>query len=731
MISRAQTPSNSPTQQRRTGRSLREAAVLAAMLAGMAWHGQGAQAAGISGQGTWETTLLGRDLDGNVANGFEAYYDTELNITWLTDANYARTSSFDTDGRMSWATANSWAQSLIIAGISGWRLPQANPVNGQAYGPGDTGSSITSPNSELAHLYWSTLKNKITGLADDTVNFGPFNNTNTKGANGIYYYWTSNTYPTATNTNSDIKKYFFFDTSIGFQYFVEGTFEAAAWAVHPGDVAVYSTAKWLNPVSGSWESAGSWTNTNPPAVMANVSIDPTRSLTVTGPAANASIQSLFVGGDGSGNLGIATLNLIGSTLTTSGDATIQSQGVLSGEGTLASANIVNHGLVQAGNLVFNTAVFDNHGSLSGNRIQVNSPISNNYGTIHVARGSFSGVLTNLGQLHVNQLTVVDGVDNQGTLTGHGQLNGSVTNYRNGMVKVNAGQRLEVTQWAQNNAGGTFDLVGGDFQTTSDSLNNQSGGRILMGNGTRLSAGGPGLINQGQVLMSYGTASVSGQVTNAWGGQIIASGNSNITFYDNTELQSGSELRVAQGSSVTFFGLVEQRTGAKLTGTGSKFFEGGLSVGASPGLGVIAGDVGFGLDNELLIELGGDTACTLACATDDALKNSSHDKLAVGGTLSLGGTLRLVSWNSFVAQAGMRFDVLDWGNVDGTFDAIDATGFLLASGATLDLSKLYVDGSISVVGTTPAVPEPGSLALALAGAAVLGYTAKRRNIRITP
>jgi len=36
-------------------------------------------AVGVSGQGTWETTLLPRDLDGNPLT-IEAYYDTVLNI---------------------------------------------------------------------------------------------------------------------------------------------------------------------------------------------------------------------------------------------------------------------------------------------------------------------------------------------------------------------------------------------------------------------------------------------------------------------------------------------------------------------------------------------------------------------------------------------------------------------------------------------------------------------------
>jgi hypothetical protein len=39
-----------------------------------------AYSVGVSGQGTWETTLQGRDLAGNAAT-IEAYYDTTLNIT--------------------------------------------------------------------------------------------------------------------------------------------------------------------------------------------------------------------------------------------------------------------------------------------------------------------------------------------------------------------------------------------------------------------------------------------------------------------------------------------------------------------------------------------------------------------------------------------------------------------------------------------------------------------------
>ncbi|HEB56139.1 MAG TPA: hypothetical protein ENI98_07515, partial [Gammaproteobacteria bacterium] len=82
-------------------------------------------AAPITGQGTWESTLQGRDLDGDLST-FEAYYDTALDITWLADANYAGTP-------MDWATANNWAANLnpYNSGITGWRLPVTIDTGGR------------------------------------------------------------------------------------------------------------------------------------------------------------------------------------------------------------------------------------------------------------------------------------------------------------------------------------------------------------------------------------------------------------------------------------------------------------------------------------------------------------------------------------------------------------------------------------------------------------------------
>jgi hypothetical protein len=67
----------------------------------------------LTGYGTWETTLQPRDLDRNGIT--DAYYDTDLKITWL-----ATTFMGDI------FTLKYNIEALEFGGLSNWRLPQRN-----------------------------------------------------------------------------------------------------------------------------------------------------------------------------------------------------------------------------------------------------------------------------------------------------------------------------------------------------------------------------------------------------------------------------------------------------------------------------------------------------------------------------------------------------------------------------------------------------------------------------
>jgi MYXO-CTERM domain-containing protein len=209
--------------------------------------------------------LEGRDLDGNVAT-FEAYYDTVLDITWLADANYAMTSGYDADGLMTWADANAWAAQLSFTdGLNvydEWRLPTVEPVNGSAFdnssstdGSTDSSFNITSPNVEMAHLFYVTLGNPgyYTQAGAQTgcggffppsclFNVGPFTNLQ---ANQHNYWSATEAMPPHTDSAWNFSMY------TGLQSAGSKSFSFYALAVSPGDVvAVPETDTWAMLLAG-------------------------------------------------------------------------------------------------------------------------------------------------------------------------------------------------------------------------------------------------------------------------------------------------------------------------------------------------------------------------------------------------------------------------------------------------------------------------------------------------
>lgn len=310
------------------------------------------------------------------------------------------------------------------------------------------------------------------------------------------------------------------------------------------------------------------------------------------------------------------------------------------------------------------------------------------GTLQVASGSFDGGLANGsgGTLVVTNVQAGGAVLNQGTvvLTRNSRLGGSTL--RND---------------------GTINASGSDFFNPAS---------------LKATAEGQAIVNNGQLLVSGSTLSVSGAFSNTAGGRVAVSGPALAVFLDTADFMGG-QLDVSANANVVFQGAVNQLTGAIFTGTGTKIYNKSFSFGAAlPGLARDEGAVAFGSSNVFTTLIGGTAACSSACVDNPGLQALSYSHYSVAGRFQLGGTLKLGSVGSFVAQAGQSFDLLDWGSLQGHFDGIDASGLLLASGTVLDTSKLYIDGSISVVAA--AVPEPASWALLLSGLGGLAWLKRR-------
>lgn len=196
-----------------------------------------AQSAGVSGQGTWETTLLARDVNNDSV--VDAYYDTVLDITWLADAGYAQTSGYDADNRMTWDEAQSWIGTLNSSsylGVNDWRLPQVWDSGSDgcnfSYGGTDCGWNADTSTGEMASMFYDTLGNL--SVYDTEGNFpqegygltnsGPFSNMPS------FYTWAD------TESAASSAEAWYFHLGLGTQNDADKTLERATWAVRSGDI---------------------------------------------------------------------------------------------------------------------------------------------------------------------------------------------------------------------------------------------------------------------------------------------------------------------------------------------------------------------------------------------------------------------------------------------------------------------------------------------------------------
>ena len=175
--------------------------------------------AGIALSGAAQATLIDR--------GGGMIYDTDLNLTWLADANYAMTSGYDADGRMNWSAANAWAAGLSYGGYSDWRLPTTLQPDASCSGQsGGVSDGVNCSGSEMGHLFYTEGGVSAgSSILTSTILGNYFTNMQS------YAYWSGTEYALEPNVA------WFFDTLIGYQYAFNEVIELDAWAVRPGDVA--------------------------------------------------------------------------------------------------------------------------------------------------------------------------------------------------------------------------------------------------------------------------------------------------------------------------------------------------------------------------------------------------------------------------------------------------------------------------------------------------------------
>lgn len=159
-------------------------------------------------------------------------YDDDLDITWLADANYAMTSGFDGDGRMSWSTASNWVSSLTYGGYDDWRLPSVPTYDPDCYRQdGNVSWGYNCINSEMGHLYYVELGNLAYVDINNNVQVG-WGLTNTSYFENLQTerYWTGG-YTVGNQFNTDLV----FNFNGGLQNFSQS--EWYVLVVRDGDVS--------------------------------------------------------------------------------------------------------------------------------------------------------------------------------------------------------------------------------------------------------------------------------------------------------------------------------------------------------------------------------------------------------------------------------------------------------------------------------------------------------------
>lgn len=178
-------------------------------------------------------------------------YDDALDITWLQDANYAKTSGYDADGLMSWDDAVIWADQLEYGGYDDWRLASMSVAAGVPIGATTVVadckkvSELECRDNELAYMFYYNL-----GGNPGQVRSGDQTSVDGVPLRDIGLVHLSGTEVDFVGVNSVFAFQFFG----GSQFGNVKTIASSAWAVRDGDVLPPPTTCEVFPPDNPWNT---------------------------------------------------------------------------------------------------------------------------------------------------------------------------------------------------------------------------------------------------------------------------------------------------------------------------------------------------------------------------------------------------------------------------------------------------------------------------------------------
>lgn len=497
------------------------------------------------------------------------------------------------------------------------------------------------------------------------------------------------------------------------------TLSACLWSVALFPPAAQAqTTHFTGVASSNWQTSGNWDNGVPTSgseTLINQSanallnggigntdtleVDNGRTLTINGGATLNSKRADVVTGsiivDGVGtvvNVSSVTLAdmVVGSFGT--GSLTISNSALIT-----TSANLVEFGLGNNGNgsLFLNSggtlATGDiwkiDSGSVTFNGGIFRALVSTNNVFKSFASGDFTlnsgGGTIDTNSLNITAKNVIDG-SGALTKTGSGTLTLSANNTYSGGTILSEG----TTRISHNAALGTGTLTfnGGTLQNTA-AFSTARDTSLQTGSGTFQTDVG---------LTHSGDISGIGALTKTGSGSLTLTGDN--TFSGGTLIEQAFVIANNMGGGSALGAgnvIVENGGGLGGSGTVGAFIEvrngGRISPGNSPGT-LSVDSIDFLAGSTMTIELGG-------------LTTSLYDRLLVTGTANLGGILNVSYFDSFNANEGDLFTILEAGNITGQFDSFIAPD-------SQEWQVIYTDNlvQIGILEVAEIIPEPSTFVL---------------------